>query len=338
MTWAALLPALVKAGVAGYGAYSGNKANNENAANIIAANNFATGQAYEGAVYNDTVNRRLTTLAYDSAGRLIDANNAAYETDLAALNAYADQQFKVMQNVNKVQYDQYGRAIDAYGQLIESGAPGIDYQQRVIAEDGQLSDLQNYYLDQVREDVTNAVRNSSLSGSGRATAELFRDVENDYILKAQDQNRRAAAAAAGQLAAGFQTGVTGTAQAATNYGNAYARTVGDYQNRITDAQLRAGELAGERERANAGIYSRADDRNAAYQQDSSEAYQDVYKTSGDNRQSSATTGAQANTANAKLTGQAIGETGAAIINYQRESRYADRYRKLQDQRRKATEL
>jgi len=89
-----------------------------------------------------------------------------------------------------------------YGGIREQTAPGVSYLRNVIAAPESLTPAQRMALDDVRRQMVNSsqVGGSGLRGSGRSFTDAFRTVENDFQLKALDQNRQRADRAALEFA------------------------------------------------------------------------------------------------------------------------------------------
>src|ERR1700754_3286000 len=81
-----------------------------------------------------------------------------------------------------------------YGQIREQTEPGVNYLRNVIAAPQTLTPAQQAELANVQRRVENSsqVAGSALRGSGRSFVDAMREVENDFRLKAIDQNTRRA--------------------------------------------------------------------------------------------------------------------------------------------------
>lgn len=105
---------------------------------------------------------------------------------------------------------------------LEEG-PGLSYLRTVVAGSGSLTPAQQAQLAELRRNVTNQVGTSSIAGSGRTAAALFKRAESDFTNDALARNRQSAIDAAGGMAnrsGSYASGIgnisvgTGTQQAA----------------------------------------------------------------------------------------------------------------------------
>lgn len=99
-------------------------------------------------------------------------------------------------------------AQERLARLESAGQPGVQYLRTVIAEDpNMLTPAQQLQLDESRRQATNTLRNSGLSGSGRAVTASIRRVEEGGRGQMVEQNRNRSDRAAQELAR-LSTGAT----------------------------------------------------------------------------------------------------------------------------------
>jgi hypothetical protein len=177
---------------------------------------------------------------------------------------------------------------EAYRQIQETNAPGGTYLRGVVADPGKLTPTQQAQLDELRRSVDNQIRGSQFAGSGRTARSLFRSAETDFANDALEKNKQRAVDAANVMAgrsnAAEMAGAGQTMQVGTNVANLTAGLGNNSANLISNTGKVAGDSA-----AKSGLYE-----------------------------------AQADAANGKLYGQAIGDISSIISNQSRESRYGDR--------------
>lgn len=140
----------------------------------------------------------------DGYGTSANAINSGYDTSIAAINSGFDRQIGEIRAGNE-------KAQATLNQMRAESAPGYAFLRTLIANPQALTDSQQYQLEKLRANVNNTIRTSSLAGSGRAAAAVFRDTEREYVLGAQDQNRQAAINAAGQLGRDYNAAGTAVA-------------------------------------------------------------------------------------------------------------------------------
>lgn len=102
----------------------------------------------------------------------------------------------------------------------KAASPGLLRIQEVIARGAQLTPEQELAVDDSRREALNALKGSSLRGSGRATSAIVSDVDNRTRTAFMDSNRRAADTAAAGLSGQYFGAGTNIANNATATGNA----------------------------------------------------------------------------------------------------------------------
>lgn len=186
-----------------------------------------------------------------------NANKDAANTQAAAIQSGTQAEVDAI-NRAQAQEQQYGtQAQQLYGDLAEHGAagPGGDYLRRTVGEQGNLTPLQQQQLAEIQRQQTNQVRTSSIAGSGRTAAALFRDTSNDFINRSLEANRGRAFGAAGTLAG--QSYGAGMARAGVplamgrdlagmtaNIGRVQGQGIKDVGSTNAQAELATGKLYG----------------------------------------------------------------------------------------------
>lgn len=183
----------------------------------------------------------------------------------------------------------------AYAQVQEANAPGQTYLRQLVADPGSLTPQQTAQLEELRRATANQLRGSQFAGSGRTARTLFRAAESDFTNEALEKNRQRSVDAAGVMAGranqAEMQGAGQTMQAGNSVANLTAGLGNNTANLITNTAKVSGDSV-----AKAGLYD-----------------------------------AQAEAANGKIYGQAVGDIGSIIANQSRESRYSDRLSKVEKQ-------
>lgn len=182
---------------------------------------------------------------------------------------------------------------EAYRQIQDANAPGGTYLRGVVADPGKLTPAQAAQLDELRRGVSNQIRGSTFAGSGRTASALFRKAESDFTNEALERNRQRAFDAASVMAGRGNAAEMAAAGLHSNEGSQIAGLTANLGTNNANLITSTGKAAGDAEQR-AGLYD-----------------------------------ANADIANAKLYGQALGDISSAIANQQRESRYSDRISKIE---------
>ena len=139
-----------------------------------------------------------------------------------------------------------------YGQIREQTQPGVNYVRDIIGAPTSLTPAQRMALDDVRRQVVNnsQVAGSALRGSGRSFVDAMRSVENDFQLKALDQNRQRADQAALEF-------IRPNFNAAGSQAAAHATQGQQVGNNLANATLNSGYNSANATTANAGNWGSA---------------------------------------------------------------------------------
>lgn len=336
MAFAAIVPALISGATSLIGSSQAQSANSKAARLQIIQQDKA--KAERAAALEQVVARSEATLAAQ-LGMSAEAIKTVQDGAIPQLDAIRAAARDAAANI------QAGMtaAVDAYGQgeaastaelraISADNAPGMAYLRTIIADPESLTPYQQKQLEDARRTVTGTIRNSSLAGSGRTAAAVFKDVESDYALKAQEQNRQAALQVAGVFAnndmaarnrvatnktdlagkVGATYDASGRLQAdvAQNAGNRIANIYGDTAGKVATLQTGQGSAMADTNRliTNAVTGTSTQNANTTEQQ--------------------GTVQANATTANGKLQGEAIGAIGGQIADAFRQSKYTDDTKKI----------
>jgi len=277
--WNTLAQILVPAATSIYGAYESSRAN-ERAAQIENQSTLQAAQIQAGAI------DRATQAQTGAINRAIDVEEAARAEEVARLERG------------------YGQAGETLRGLRVETAPGVTHLRGVVADPTTLSPDQTYHLDNLRQNVGNVIRSSGFAGSGRTAAELFREVEGDYVNRALADNRTRADNAAGRLFNVYANTGGAIANTEAGAGQDIGRTIGRGGESIADTLISGGEAQAK------GI-------------------RDIGTAQSGATSSVGQTNADLTTSNARLRGEAVGDIGSLIAAQGRESRYADRVKKYE---------
>jgi len=141
-----------------------------------------------------------------------------------------------------------------YGEVREQTQPGVNYLRNVVAAPQTLTPAQRMALDDVRRQMVNSsqVGGSGLRGSGRSFTDAFRTVENDFQLRALDQNRQRADQAALEFARPNFTAAGNQASQHASMGRDVGDAIANQGANLAGATTNAGYLDANKTTANAG--------------------------------------------------------------------------------------
>lgn len=315
MAFAAIAPAVISAGASLIG-NSMTQSGNAKAARLqMIANAQAQQKREAGLVEQRDI---LTGAQADQLAQLDWGFDGSYDAIMAAAADAAD-------NLTRGA----GAATDAYRtgefessaelrRIQNTNAPGMVMLRELVGNPQALTPAQRKAIEDSRRVVGENIRGSSIAGSGRTAAALLKEVEADQVLKAQEQNRQQAIAAATLMANADNAAAGRIATNKTTLGDKIGSTQMTLgQNLAQNASEAGGRLS--------SIYGDTGARKAGVIGGTAGQISNaIGATFGANANTDESTGkAQANaaTASASSASQTAGAVGAAIADALRGSKY-----------------
>ncbi len=316
MAFAAIAPALISGATSLIGGKMATNANNKAARLQQIQNAMAQQRREEGLLEQKKV---LSQAQDDQIANYDWSFDGSYDAIMAAAMDAAD-------NLERGS----GKATDAYRtgeydstaelrRIQNTNAPGMAYLREIVGNPGALTDYQRKQLEDQRRVVGNTIRSSSLAGSGRTAAALLKNVESDYALKAQEQNRQQAMAAATLMAGNDTAAARQVAANKTQLGQQVGSTADALGRNLAQNSSEVGSRI-------SNIYADTGARRAGvYGSTAGQISNAIGSTTGANANTDEATGrAQggAAAANGQVMSQTAGAIGGAIADAFRSSKYA----------------
>ena len=217
-----------------------------------------------------------------------EASQRGLQAEIDSVNQYIAANYEGLGVQRDTANAAYDSQVASYDQLYGENELGMRFLRQVLANPSKLTDDQRRQVEEARRVTGENIRGSGYGGSGRTAAAMMGKVEGDMVSGMLANNRTQAMQIAAPMADRANEAIIGKAGAAGELGRSMQGIYGGYYDRYGTAVTSVGKST-----ANA------------------------INTQGNNV-------AGGITANAKLSGQAIGDISAAINNGARESRYADR--------------
>lgn len=190
-------------------------------------------------LYTQHQNKKAT----DQANK---ASREALAAETAAVNEYIRSNYEGMLHQQQ-----------QLEQIRQENAPGLAFLRRMVGGSTGLTDAQRAELDDVRRTTRDRIVASGYGASGRTAAAMFKDVENDYILRALDSNRQNAQSAAQSMANVANNAAARKVDASREYYDNYGRAVTGLGRAQGDSIRQQGENIANTTIANASLTGQA---------------------------------------------------------------------------------
>ncbi len=317
MAFAAIAPALISGAtslIGGKMAADGNAkaARLQQIQNAIAQERREKGLTEQKQVLTDAQGNQLSNLDWGFDGSmesiLAAAKDAADNLERGAggaTDAYKTGEYQSSEELRRIQ---------------NSNAPGMAMLRELVGNPQALTGAQRAAIEESRRVVGNNIRGSSIAGSGRTAAALMKSVESDQVLKAQEQNRQQAIAAATLMANNDTSAARQVAANKVGLGTQLGgvqTTLG--QNLAQNASEAGGRLSNIF--ANSGTA-----RSGVIGDTAGKISSAIGSVTGANATTDEATGkaqGSAAAANGQVASQTAGAVGAAIADAMRGSKYAN---------------